>query len=152
MIVYRLARKDRTGLDGKGAALYPGRWNEENIPCLYTSESPSLAQLEVMVNVDDWKIFVAIRYCVMHMEVPDQEMRIVTSGQLPVGWDRSVHSAKTKKFGGTLLNDPTMLAFAVPSAISKLEKNVIINPRARKFHLVRLVNVTPFEFDERLIR
>jgi len=152
MIVYRLVRKDRKSLDGKGAALYPGRWNEIDIPCLYTSASRSLAQLEVMVNVDDWKLFLSVPHVVLHIEIPDKKIKHLAEDKLPEGWDDAIHSSDTQLFGTSLLKDPRILAFSVPSAVSKLERNIIINPRANDFDQVRLVEISNFEFDERLMR
>lgn len=152
MIVYRLVRKQRISLDGKGAALYPGRWNQENIPCLYTSVSPSLAQLEVMANINDWKVFVAVPHVMLHIELPDQKVKRVSEDELPSDWDAAVHTSDTQQFGTTLLSDLTLLAFSVPSAVSRLEQNIIINPRAMDFGQVRIAKISSFEFDKRLMR
>ncbi len=152
MIVYRLVRKDRTTLDGKGAALYPGRWNTQNILCLYTSASPSLAQLEVMVNSDDWKIFVAVPHVILHIEIPDKKITDLPVHDLPTGWDAPIAAKTTQEFGTSLLNDSKLLAFRVPSAINRLEHNIIINPRSIEFAHVKLVKKSAFKFDDRLLK
>ena len=52
MIVFRLAKKQYTHkLSGEGAELYGGRWNSVGTPMLYTSESRSLALLELAVHL-----------------------------------------------------------------------------------------------------
>ena len=51
MIVYRFAhRKFARELSGTGARVNGGRWNPPGIPVIYTSESISLALLEVLAN------------------------------------------------------------------------------------------------------
>ncbi len=152
MTVYRLVRKDRATLDGKGAALFSGRWNTENIPCLYTSTSPSLAQLEVMVNMDDWKVFLTVPHVLLHITLPKKRIKEIPQAVLPADWGAAVPSHTVQKFGTSLLNDLKVLAFSVPSSVSKLERNVIINPRSVDFKLVEIVKKSLFKFDERLLR
>lgn len=152
MIVYRIVRKDRISLTGEGAARFPGRWNPATVPCLYTSASPSLAQLEVMVNADEWQIFLSVPHLILHIEIPSRLIKEIPASALPVGWDDAVHPHETQQFDGTFLTDPGVLAFSVPSVISPLERNIIINPGANSFSKVRLKKKTPFIVDPRLIR
>lgn len=152
MIVYRLVRANRITLDGKGAAEYPGRWNTMDVPCIYTSASPSLAQLEVLANIDDWKIFITVPHVILRIEVPDQKITIIEELDLPPGWAHPVYTSETQDMGTTFLNNPDILGFSVPSAVNKLERNIILNPRAEGFtSLVKIADKIPFEFDERLL-
>lgn len=153
MNVYRIVRADRTELDGKGAAEYPGRWNKENIPCLYTSLTPALAQLEVMANAEDWKIFINVKYVVLRIVFPDERLLVVPDVDLPPDWADAVHSNETQELGTRLLSDPANLAFSIPSAVSTLERNVILNPSATDFEkLISVEEELPFVFDKRLMR
>lgn len=151
MTVYRLVRSNRAALDGKGAAMYPGRWNSENIPCLYTSSSPSLAQLEVMVNSDDWKLFVTVPHVVLQISIPDKKIRQLEENDLPKDWNRAEPHYSTQQFGTILLNNFSLLGFSVPSAVNKLERNIILNPRSDFFSSVQIESQIPFDFDPRLI-
>ena len=57
MIVYRIgSTKYANDLTGEGARLNGGRWNHKLTPCVYTSESRSLAILEYTVNVNVYDI------------------------------------------------------------------------------------------------
>lgn len=153
MRVYRIVREDRSSLDGKGAAENPGRWNTEDVPCVYTSSTPALAQLEVMVNVEDWKIFITVKHVVLTISLADDQVRAIDDNDLPISWAYAEYGRKTQQFGTNLLRDPSLLAFSIPSAVSKTERNVVLNPRATDFDkLVRVERVLPFEFDERLMR
>ena len=55
MIVWRIATAARKlrpdDLTGAGAALNPGRWNDEGVAILYAAENRSLAMLETLVHV-----------------------------------------------------------------------------------------------------
>ena len=153
MIVYRIVREDLATLDGKGAAEYPGRWNKHDVPCVYTSASPSLAQLEKMVNVDDWKIFITIPHLILCIEVPDNKVHEISESDLPPGWDNAVYSLETQEMGTNLLNNPSVTAFSIPSAVSKMERNIILNPRSSDYAArVKAVEKIPFEFDAGLLK
>ena len=152
MTVYRLVKQSRSLLDGEGSALFPGRWNCYDVPCIYTAMSPALAQLEVMVNLDAWKIFQHVPFVLLHIKIPEKQIRKVLIHELPSSWDDSFHQVEAQEFGTTILDNPEILAFSVPSALSILERNVIINSRAVDFNQVRVTGRTPFNFDSRLIR
>lgn len=152
MTVYRLVRADRTALDGKGAAMFSGRWNSENIPCIYTSSSPSLAQLEVMVNSDDWRLFTVVPHVILRIALPERKIKLLEESDLPAQWNWAVPHSSTQQFGSGLLTDFSLLGFGVPSAVNKLESNIILNPRADSFSTVKIMNQIPFEFDSRLLQ
>lgn len=153
MNLYRIVRADRTALDGRGAAEYPGRWNKPDIPCVYTSSSPSLAQLEVMVNIDEWKIFITVPYVILRIEAREKKIHNIKNEDLPPEWNASVYSSETQELGTAMLNNPDILAFTVPSTVSKTERNTVLNPRAVDFiKLVKVIEKIPFEFDPRLLK
>ena len=52
MTVWRLARAVYPALDGEGARLNGGRWNEPGTPIVYTAGSLSLAALDVLVHLN----------------------------------------------------------------------------------------------------
>jgi RES domain-containing protein len=152
VIVYRLARSARATLDGKGAADFPGRWNLFGEPCLYTSVSPSLAQLEVMVNIDDWKIFISVQHLILKIELPQEFIIKVETASLPSNWSDPVYNSTTQVFGSAMFKASTMLGFSVPSAVNKIEENYILNPRANNFmDKVKVIERIPFQFDSRLL-
>ena len=57
MRIYRMCREKRAksleeAFDGAGASKVGGRWNPRGITAVYTSESISLALLEILVHAD----------------------------------------------------------------------------------------------------
>jgi RES domain-containing protein len=44
-------RYKASAFTGEGARLFGGRWNSKGIPVVYTSASPSLATLEMLVHL-----------------------------------------------------------------------------------------------------
>lgn len=57
MILWRIAADTRRyaadDLSGGGAAAYPGRWNDEQQPVLYTAPTIAIAVLETAAHLDD---------------------------------------------------------------------------------------------------
>jgi RES domain-containing protein len=50
IVAYRLSSSRYPAHSGKGAALHGGRWNLPGTEVIYTSESRSLAALEILVQ------------------------------------------------------------------------------------------------------
>ena len=152
MIVYRIARVEHASLGGEGARLYPGRWNTAGIPCLYTASSPSLAQLEIMVNAEDWTIFYRLRFVLLSIEVNHSKLKEFLPDELPKNWNAPVVTEETQEFGTHQLEHPDHIGFIVPSVVTPQEKNIIINPRAEHYtQYVKLISTEEFKIDDRLI-
>src|SRR5215213_3712747 len=103
MKVYRLANrkyaKDKTG---EGAKLHGGRWNHIGTPCLYTSESRSLAILEYSVNIELFSIPRTL--CIITFDIPEDSMLECSISNLPGNWTQSPAPAETKDFGTVILS------------------------------------------------
>jgi RES domain-containing protein len=84
MLMYRLiqAAFQHEPLSGQGAALYGGRWNPRGFPLLYTTESPALSLLDVLVHLNPSRI---PDYHLVTIDVPDS-MRVYKADELPDGW------------------------------------------------------------------
>ena len=84
MLVYRLiqAAYRQEPLSGQGAALYGGRWNPKGLSLLYTTESPALSLLEVLVHINPKHIPV---YHLVTIKAPDS-LRTYRADELPEGW------------------------------------------------------------------
>jgi RES domain-containing protein len=152
MIVYRIARIEHADLHGEGARLYPGRWNAPGIPGLYTASSPSLAQLEVMVNAEDWTIFSRLKFMLLSIAVTHKYLIEFLSDELPKNWNAPVVTEETQEFGKQQLDQLNHIGFIVPSVVTPQEKNIILNPRAERFNEhVKLISTEEFRIDDRLI-
>ena len=84
MLVYRLvqAAYRQEPLSGQGAALYGGRWNPKGLSLLYTTESPALSLVEVLVHINPKYI---PAYYLVTIEVPDS-IRAYRADELPDEW------------------------------------------------------------------
>jgi RES domain-containing protein len=143
MRVWRIASADHatvaaTMLSGMGAATNGGRWTPPGMRAVYSSETSSLAMLEMLART---RSFPPGRgYRVLDLLVPAH--RVLE--QLPVG-----SAAENQKAGGASLKEH--LAIAVPSVVNPLERNIVINPLHPHFTEVRAGTIRAFRFDGRLL-
>ncbi|TKB98400.1 RES family NAD+ phosphorylase [Pedobacter cryotolerans] len=148
MIVYRIADKkyinDREGI---GAKLFGGRWNEINVPCLYTSEHISLAFLEKFIYAKGAESM--LNLALLKIEVPNDLIFEVDVKKLKKDWADDIEYSQW--LGQQLLADLSVLAFKVPSSIIEPEFNVVINVNATKLSSVIFHEVVDFTTEHRLI-
>jgi RES domain-containing protein len=139
--VWRLSRIIYQDLSGKGGLKFDGRWNQAGLPIVYTSGSLALSVLERRVHsVQQPKDDVSIE-----IEIPDDSIELLPP--LPDGWKQNPEV--TRRLGMDWLRTNRSLCLRVPSALVP-EFNYLINPSHKDIGLVRIVAVTPFEYDPRL--
>ncbi|GHB74972.1 RES family NAD+ phosphorylase [Persicitalea jodogahamensis] len=150
MLMYRLVQAAfrHEPLSGEGAARYGGRWNPKGVSLLYTTESPALSLLEILVHLNLNRI---PEYFLVTLEVPDS-MRTYRSEDLPKGWQSvgNAHPLPSQTFLLEWLMRPDRLLVEVPSAILPIMSNYLINPRHPLFSDCRVVNSELLAIDERL--
>jgi RES domain-containing protein len=150
MLVYRLlqAAYRNEPLSGQGAALYGGRWNPKGIPLLYTTESPALSLLEILVHINPRRI---PAYYLVTLDVPDS-LRSYRADELPLAWQATggVQPLPSQTFLLAWLREPDSLLVRVPSAVVPIMDNYLVNPRHPLFGACEVVRSEPFEIDERL--
>lgn len=149
MLVYHLGHtKFAHLLNGEGAKLHGGRWNKIGVPCLYTSESKALCVLEYAANVSLDEIPSSLSITVY--ELPDKSWKEVHSDQLPENWHKVPIPEENKIFGTELLQNLNVLAIRLPSVIILSEYNFILNPFAKSFEAIKIVEVHSFTMDKRV--
>lgn len=149
MILYRIGRtKYAHDLTGEGARLNGGRWNHKLIPCLYTSQSRSLAVLEYTVNVNIEDIPRALS--ITTVEMPDSNIFSLSAKDLPGDWQESPAPSSTKDFGTQLLREAKYPIIRIPSAVIPEEFNYLLNPLHRDSAKFKIVSVVDFVYDVRI--
>jgi RES domain-containing protein len=132
-----------------GASLYGGRWNHRGTSVIYTAESRALCALEVLVNSDE----LAGDYAAVPIDVPDDiAILVISTADLPQGWDASESTDVTRDIGTTWANGLATAVLSVPSAVIPRERNYILNPAHTDFARIVFASPEPFDFDERLSR
>lgn len=151
MLVYRIAKKKKRSndLSGQGAANEGGRWNNEGVFALYTSENRALAMLELLVHVEETEL--PPNLFVMTLEFDDSApVYFISDADLPADW-RLPENLAIKKIGDKFFRERKYLALKVRSAVMPQEYNYILNPLFPRFYdLVKIIKVEDYVRDERL--
>lgn len=158
MILYRFSRKEHGGdLSGKGAELYGGRWNSKGVPVVYCAETRALAVTEIIAYTPPGLI--PEGYVLNIIEVPEENSPeaspspcSVATDSLPENWKKYPHGKETKHIGDALLKERKCLLIKVPSALVSGEFNYLLNPQHPNFSQVKVLEVLPFNFNERLFK
>lgn len=150
MIVYRLAAKeyihDKTGT---GARLFGGRWNPQGFSCIYTSNHISLALLEKYVHASFKENME--RIALLKIEIPEEAGLIFHTDEKLLKPNFTDDISYSQFIGKQILEDLSVTAFTVPSAIIPSERNIIINPLATRFDLIKFSEPIDFSTDFRLL-
>jgi RES domain-containing protein len=132
-------------LDGQGAALYPGRWNQVGTRLLYASPNPSLAVLETLNHVAPSEFG---ERELLEIDVPDEPIEDATGPAVTGPFYRG-EDATTQTFGSRWVLEARTLVLQVPSAAMPVEHNLLVNPAHALFHRVRLVRSVRYSLDPR---
>jgi RES domain-containing protein len=151
MVLWRLTRRRYADLSSRGGELTDGRWHTRGHPVVYCAASAALAMLEVRVHLDLPLDLLPDDYVLMQIEAPDDlEIRTIRPSDLPAGW-RSREDL-CRPFGDLWLDEGSTALVSVPSAIVKVERNILLNPRHPSAKHVAVAEITSFGWDERLFR
>jgi RES domain-containing protein len=152
MKVFRLAKeKYKSDLSGKGAEIAGGRWNSKGTALLYTSNSRALCMAEVLVH--QLAGFPPENYWMLSIEVPDNlSIETIDVKNLPSNWRDFPHPPTLKAIGDAFVRAGTHPGLLVPSAVVAGDFNLLLNPHHPEFATVKIQDIVPFEFDERLLK
>jgi RES domain-containing protein len=149
--VWRLCKRRQAAFDGEGARRASGRWNHRGTAVVYTSETLSLAALELFVHCDPALLpddLVAIE-----SEIPDGlAIRRVDATRLPRDWRQYPAPDALAAIGSDWARGLATAALSVPSAVVPRERNVLLNPAHPDFRKIRVGRPEPFSLDARLAR
>ena len=152
MEVFRLSReKFASELSGKGAAIKGARWNSVGVELIYTASNRSLAMAEVAVHLtlatlpDD--------YVMLTIFIPDYiSQKKVNTSVLPDDWNIFPHPTSTQVLGDEFVTENKYCVLHIPSAVTKGDHNLLINPNHAEFKDIKIIAVEPFPFDKRIFR
>ncbi|TAD83085.1 MAG: RES domain-containing protein [Bacteroidetes bacterium] len=152
MELFRLARAPYArDLSGKGAALYGARWNAAGVPMVYTATNRSLAMAEVSVHFT--LATLPPDYMMVTLWVPDDVSLVnLDITALPQDWQIFPHPFSTQKVGNAFVAQAQYALMKVPSAVTKGDYNVLINPNHQDAAKVEIAHLEPFPFDMRLFK
>jgi RES domain-containing protein len=138
-----------TAFDGIGASLEGGRWNHKGIQVVYTSESISLAALEILAHLPEEALLFS-EYVRIPITFPKKSTISLDPKSLPTDWDAIPPEAPAQAIGTQWAKSRQSLALKVPSTIVPEESNYLINPFHPDFRLTSVGKAELFPFDKRL--
>ena len=153
MRAYRLADEAFAGdaFNGEGARLYGGRWNSPGTAMVYTAQSLSLAQLELLVHLEaedvlcrHWRWFA--------VDVVPEQVRVLPDyAAIPDDYAVSPVPLSTRRLGDAWVNAGDSVALQVPSTVTPGEFSLLLNPAHPGFAVaVSIGAARPLAFDSRL--
>jgi RES domain-containing protein len=148
--VYRSAFAD-SAFNGDGARLAGGRWNSKGHAVIYTAQSLSLALLEIIVAANRAEL--ASDFVYATVDIPDAvRTEELERRALPRNWFEFPAPAALQRIGDDWLAAGRTVAFGVPSAVTRIEENVLLNPAHTDFKRLRISPAQPIPIDRRLRR
>lgn len=150
---FRLVKKKwaSSAFDGEGAKQFGGRFNSKGRGCVYLASSESLAILEIMVHLDNYRLLA--HYALFRVDLPKSAIMQLNPDKLPPNWREDPAPARTASIGNEWLDGRFSLALSVPSAIVPREVNYLVNPDHQDFNaVVNQAQSLEFAIDARLIK
>lgn len=142
-LVSAAAARGPRHLDGMGAALAGGRWSPRGKPVVYASCNASTALLELLAHTGG-VLPAAGRLNLITLEMPDDLYENAFVPAPPPGWGELGHDPRaTVAIGAKWVAAQEQLAMRVPSALSPLDFNVLLNPLHEDMAEVEVVSTMP---------
>lgn len=152
MEAYRLSReKYAAPLSGKGAAIKGARWNSIGVELIYTASNRSLAMAEVAVHLT--LATIPSDYVMVTIDFPDDlSIQKLTETDLPVNWNSFPYPVSTQAIGDKFVADNSRCILRIPSAVTRGDHNLLINPHHSDFRTIKIINIEKFPFDRRIFK
>jgi RES domain-containing protein len=143
---FRIADLRHTIFDGSGAMRHGARWSSPGRRVIYAAETYAGALLEILVhasgNVPPSQGFVEI-------EIPaGVSMEEVSQEDLP-RWDAPSFEA-SRLFGDQWYDEGRTAVLLVPSVVTRVERNILINQDHPEFGRIRATDPQRVRWDARL--
>lgn len=137
-----------SAFSGEGAKEYGGRFNSVGTPVIYTSESISLATLELLAKAGRRQRL--SDRVVLPAAFDKKRVIAYEEKDLPDGWDERPHGPASQKVGNQWVESEASVVLKVPSVVVPAEYNYLINPRHPEFEELEIGEPRPLEPDPRL--
>jgi len=143
---FRIADMRHSLFDGSGAMLYGARWNSPGRRVFYAAETYAGALLEILVHASG---SVPQSQGYVEIEIPSgMSIEEITPDDVPQ-WDSPSFEA-AQAFGNRWYDERRTPVLIVPSVVTHVERNVLINQEHPEFSLVRASQAIPVRWDSRL--
>ena len=145
---FRIADLRHAIFDGTGAMLHGARWNSPGRRVIYAAETYAGALLEILVHASG---AVPRSQGFVHIEIPaGLAIEQAREDDVP-GWDSASFDA-AQRFGDRWYDERRTTVLLVPSVVTRVERNVLINQEHPGFALIQASKPLPVRWDARLWR
>lgn len=131
--------------------MYGARWNSKGTELIYTATNRSLAMAEVAVHLSLASLPPDYKMLTLHLP-DDLSILSLPIQELPPNWNEFPHPSSNQKFGDDFVRSGRACCLRVPSAVTKGDYNILINPRHEEFARIKIVFSEDFPFDQRLFK
>jgi len=143
---FRIADMRHTIFDGTGAMLYGARWNSPGRRIIYASETYAGALLEILVHGSG---SVPRSHGYVEIEIPvGLPIEEIKPDGLP-HWD-SPSMETARAFGDQWYDQRRTPMLIVPSVVTRVERNILINQQHPDFARIKASRPLPVRWDKRL--
>jgi RES domain-containing protein len=148
--VWRIVHRNNinTAFSGEGSRKRGSRWTSPGHHVVYTSESLSLATLEILVHGvshSSLKDFVCI-----WAKIPNKIIEKLAVNQLPGNWRDDPPPLPLQTIGNNWIDSGSSCVLQIPSAIIPIETNFMLNPKHSDFHKIEIGRAENWSMDGRL--
>jgi RES domain-containing protein len=152
MEVFRLSKsRYASTLSGIGASIKGGRWNSPGTEIIYTASNRSLAMAEVAVHLT--LATLPSDYMMVKIFIPhDKSIKTVQVKDITDYWNSRFHNPSIQKLGDDFIKENKYCILKTPSAVTKGDFNILINVYHPDFKRIKIINIEPFPFDERIFK
>ena len=137
-----------TVFSGEGAKEYGGRFNRPGTPVVYTSESISLATLELLAKAGRRQRL--SDRIVLPVAFDEPQVIAYDEKDLPEGWAARPYGPASQQVGDDWVQSEESLVLRVPSVVVPAEHNYLINPGHPEFGELEIGEPRPLDRDPRL--
>lgn len=146
-VAYRIVRNRYPILDGSGAARFGARWNSPGRQVIYAGESFAIAILERLVHLGNARI--PANHVFGTIAVPSRVAVEEIAPQDVPDWDTDDLVA-SRRFGDAWFDQQRTAVLIVPSLVTRIDRNVLLNARHRDFPWITATPPAPVPWDRRL--
>lgn len=147
---WRIFKKRHKAAGGEGARRFGGRWNSKGVAVVYTSQTASLAALEMLVHLHAHEILSA--YLLAEVSFDESLVEEVSISKLPVNWRKDPAPLALQAIGDQWVAQGSSAVLRVPSVLVDTEWNYLFNPNHPDFAKCKFGKPRPFRFDSRLVK
>lgn len=90
-------------------------------------------------------------FTLLRIDVPDDQIQKADMDELPENWADEDAPPELAEYGDAWCSEKGSIALRVPSALSPVEYNYLLNPEHPDFYgIIQKAELIPFRFDSRL--